>query len=80
MKNYWLDKNKKSFNQKMLDEAKQLEKVWTKMGIIDMLGGPTRKGTATSLGILKGVLTCLLEKKTLDVGLASSSSCLLCLL
>jgi hypothetical protein len=38
MKNHWLSqKNKKSFTKKMLEEAAQLEKVWTKMGIIDML-------------------------------------------
>lgn len=38
MKNYWTDKKKPKFNQKFLDEARELERIWMKMGLIDLTG------------------------------------------
>lgn len=39
MKNYWIDKKPKyNFNQKFLDEAMQLERMWMKMGLLDLTG------------------------------------------
>ena len=35
MKNYWIDKkHKPKFNQKFLDEARELERIWAKMNLI----------------------------------------------
>lgn len=38
MKNHWLDKKKPNFNQKFLDEAMALERIWMKTGLLDLTG------------------------------------------
>lgn len=44
MKNHWLDKKKPNFNQKFLDEAMALERIWMKTGLLDLTGQTTNGG------------------------------------